>query len=122
VSSLGADFAQALLAKDFDRVREIVDPAVDFRALTPRRSWEPAGVDELIDEVLEAWFDSWKELQRLAAVETGEIGDRHRVAYRFEGSNQDGPFVVEQQVYYEVSGERISWMRILCSGARPVAG
>jgi hypothetical protein len=122
VSSLGADFAQALLAKDFDRVRKVVDPAIDFRALTPRRSWEPAGVDELIDEVLERWFDSWKELHCLASIETGEVGDRHRVAYRFEGQNQDGPFVVEQQVYYEVSGERISWMRILCSGARPVAG
>lgn len=120
MGSLGADFAQALFAKDFDRVREIVDPEIDFRALTPRRFWEPAGPEELIDGVLKVWLDNWKELQRLAAVETGKVGDRDRVAYRFEGSNQDGPFVVEQQVYCEVSDERISWMRVLCSGAQPV--
>jgi hypothetical protein len=119
VSSLGPDFAQALFAKDFDRVRGAVDPGIDFRALTPRRIWEPADADELIDGVLKVWFDDSAELERLAAVETGQVGDRERVAYRFEGHSTDGPFVVEQQAYYEVSDERISWMRVMCSGFRP---
>jgi hypothetical protein len=119
VSSPGSDFAQALFAKDFDRIREVVDPAIDFRALTPRRIWEPADADELIDGVLKVWFDDSAELERLADIDTGEVGDRERVAYRFEGRNSEGRFVVEQQAYYEVSHERISWMRVMCSGFRP---
>jgi hypothetical protein len=119
VSSLGSGFAQALFAKDFDRVRELVDPAIDFRALTPRRIWDPADADELIDGVLKVWFGDSAELERLAAVDTSEVGDRQRVAYRFEGHNPEGAFVVEQQAYYELSDERISWMRVMCSGFRP---
>jgi hypothetical protein len=69
--------------------------------------------------VLKVWFGDSAELERLAAVDTGEVGDRERVSYRFEGRNPEGPFVVEQQAYYEVSDERISWMRVMCSGFRP---
>jgi hypothetical protein len=30
-TTLGADFARALAAKDFDRIRDLVHPEVDFR-------------------------------------------------------------------------------------------
>ena len=35
------------------------------------------------------------------------------------GHNPDGPFVVEQQAYYEERDGRIGWMRVICSGFRP---
>ena len=46
-ATLGAEFAQALAAKDFDRIRDLLHPEVDFKGLTPRRNWEasdPAAV------------------------------------------------------------------------------
>ncbi|HEY8865936.1 MAG TPA: hypothetical protein VIM22_03320 [Solirubrobacteraceae bacterium] len=38
MSTLGAAFAEALTAKDFERVAALLHPAVDFRALTPNRT------------------------------------------------------------------------------------
>jgi hypothetical protein len=45
-TTLGADFAQAFAAKDGGRVRELVHPEIDFRALTPSRNWEQAYIEE----------------------------------------------------------------------------
>jgi hypothetical protein len=39
-TTLGAEFAGALAARDFDRLRSLVHPEIDFRGLTPRRNWE----------------------------------------------------------------------------------
>jgi hypothetical protein len=37
------------------------------------------------------------------------------------GNQQDGgQFLLEQQAYYRTNGGRISWLRIACSGYRPV--
>jgi hypothetical protein len=116
---LGGEFARALFAKDFAGVRELLDPDVDFRALTPNRSWEAAGADELVEGILKVWFEDSDELLELKSVESGRMADRRRVSYRFQGCNPDGPFVVEQQVYYATEGGRINWMRAVCSGFRP---
>jgi hypothetical protein len=58
-------------------------------------------------------------IERILAIDTDGFSDRRRVAYRFQGHNPDGPFVVEQQVYYTERHGRIGWMRALCSGYRP---
>lgn len=55
----------------------------------------------------------------MISIETDSVADRQRVAYRFHGRNQDGPFVVEQQVYYSERDGGIDWMRVVCSGFRP---
>ena len=36
-TTVGADFVRALAIKEFDRVRELMDPEIDFAGLTPRR-------------------------------------------------------------------------------------
>jgi len=59
------------------------------------------------------------EVERVVSTETDAFADRERVGYRFEGQNPDGPFVVEQQAYYEQRDGRIGWMRVVCSGFRP---
>ena len=114
----GADFARALAAKDFGAVRGLLDPRVDFRGMTPSRSWEASGADAVI-EVLRRWFDDSDEITSLDLLETDDFADRERVGYRFSGTNPDGPFVVEQQAYLGVTDGRIAWMRVLCSGFRP---
>jgi hypothetical protein len=39
-ANVGERLAAALLAKDWDGVAAVLDPAIDFRGLTPGRPWE----------------------------------------------------------------------------------
>jgi hypothetical protein len=120
-ASLGAAFATALAAKDFDAIRAMLHPEIDFRALTPNRSWEASDPDAVIGSVLREWFEDADEIEELLKLETDAFADRERVGYRFRVRNPEGLFEVEQQVYIgEVDG-RIGWMRSVCSGYRPIA-
>ena len=119
-ASLGAAYATALAAKDFEAIRAMLDPEVDFRGLTPSRSWEASNPETLIGTVLTQWFEDSDEIEELLKLETDAFADRERVGYRFRVRNPEGLFEVEQQVYIgEVDG-RIGWMRTVCSGFRPV--
>jgi hypothetical protein len=99
-ASLGAAFAAALAAKDFERIRDLLRPEIDFRGLTPSRSWD--------------------QIEELRHVETDAFADRERVRYRFLVRNPEWLFEVEQQVYIGERDGRIGWMRSVCSGFRPV--
>lgn len=117
-SKLGRAFAEALARKQFDDAIALLAPEVEFRALTPRRSWE-ASVPKEVGGILRQWFKDTVEIEEVVAIETDSVADRQRVAYRFQGRNEDGPFAIEQQAYYSEQGGRIVWMRVLCSGFRP---
>lgn len=100
-TTVGAEFARALVAKDSARLLDLVHPEIDFRGLAPNRTWEagdPEGFEEL---------------------ESDSFSDRRRVGYRFSVRNPDGRFLVEQQAYLQASDGQIDWMRVLCSGFRP---
>ena len=115
----GADFARALAAKDSARLLELMDPEIDFRGLTPRRSWEANGPDAVLALLLGEWFEDKDEIEALEELETDAVVDRQRVGYRFSVSNPDGRFLVEQQAYLSARDGRIEWMRVVCSGFRP---
>jgi hypothetical protein len=121
-ASLGGSYAAALAAKDFDRIRDLLHPEVDFRALTPRRDWEASDPDTVIGSVLRQWFEDSDEIEELEQVETDSFADRERVGYRFRVRNPEGLFQVEQQVYIGERDGRIGWMRTVCSGYRPIEG
>jgi hypothetical protein len=117
----GENFVRALVAKDAHGLKELLSPDVDFKALTPGRFWESDSVDQIVDDtILGAWFEPSDEIEAVDSVETSKVGDRHRVAYRLRVRNPDGRFVVEQQAYYDVAEDMISWLRILCAGYQPV--
>ena len=118
-TSLGEWFADALSRKDFDEVTALLHPDVDFCGLTSRRVWEASDAKSVVDDILMSWFEPSDELERLVSMQTDAFADRARVGYRLEGHNPDGPFVVEQQAYYEERDGRIGWMRVMCSGFRP---
>jgi hypothetical protein len=118
-ADLGREFAEALGAKDFDRITKIVDPEIDFRGLTPSRSWEASSADQLVAEILTSWLEPSDHTEAVFDVETDEFADRHRVAYAVRGHNDDGPFQFEQQAYFTEHDGRIDWMRVVCSGFRP---
>lgn len=120
-ATIGERFAQALAAKDFDRVAALLDPEVDYRGVTPRKFWEAGDPEALVGDVLRQWFDDSDEIEALEKLETDSFADRERVGYRFRVRNPEGAFLVEQQLFISESGGRIVWMRSLCSGFRPVS-
>jgi hypothetical protein len=76
--------------------------------------------------VLSILFDHWledkDEIESVESVESDAVADRERVGYRFGVRNPDGRFLVEQQAYLAEMDGRIGWMRVVCSGFRPVDG
>ncbi len=119
-TTLGADFARALAAKDSAAIRELIHPEIDFRGLTPSRSWEASNRDELISILFEDWFEDKDQIEALESVESDSVADRERVGYRFSVNNPDGRHVVEQQAYLAERDGQICWMRVVCSGFRPL--
>jgi hypothetical protein len=119
-TTLGREFADALAAKDFDRIRELFDPAIDFRGMTPRRFWEAGDPESVVTDILRLWFEDEDEIVSVDDVDTDAVADLERVGYRFTLVCPDGRFVVEQQCYLSERDGRIAWMRVMCSGARPV--
>jgi hypothetical protein len=118
--SLGTQFARALAAKEFDRIRELLHPELDFRGVTPSRSWEAGDRETMISDVLRRWFEDEDHIDAVEQLETDAFADRERVGYRFRVTNPKGRFLVEQQVYIAERDGRIGWMRSTCSGFRPV--
>ncbi len=117
--SPGREFAEALAVKDFERARALLDPEVDFRALTPTRHWKATDADGVVGGILPAWLEPSDHVEGLVALAEDTFADRERVAYSVRGHNDDGPFVFEQVAYYTARDGRIDWMRVLCSGFRP---
>ncbi len=109
-----------MAGKDYDELRRLLAPAIDFRALTPNRTWEASDAETLISEIVQQWFDESDEIRSLEDVQTDIVGDRERVGYRFAVHNPEGDFVVEQQAYLMSRDGQIEWMRVMCSGFRPV--
>ncbi len=115
----GRRFATALAAKDFVEIRGLFSPAVDFRGMTPGRTWEACDPDEVV-EVLRTWFEPQDDIKTLLTLDTGRVVDTHHVGYRFAVTTPDGDHQVEQQAYLRVGEGGIVWMRVLCSGFRRV--
>ena len=121
-ASLGGSFATALAVKDFDRIRDLLHPEIDFRALTPRRVWEAEDPETVIGGAPRQWFEDSDEIEELLHLEADAFADRERVGYRLRVHNPEGLFEVEQQCYIGERDGRIDWMRVVCSGYRPVEG
>jgi hypothetical protein len=121
-ADLGTRFAEAIAAKDADTLAALLAPDVDFRALTPRKFWEAGSPEEVLEVVFGNWFEEQDRIDALVDVTLGEpVEDTEHVGYRFAITNPDGQHTVEQQAYYRAEGDRIGYLRVVCSGYRPVA-
>jgi hypothetical protein len=121
-SDLGTRFAEAIAAKDADTLAALLAPSVDFRALTPRKFWEAGSPEEVVEVVFGSWFEEQDHIDALVDVTSGApVEDTQQVGYRFAITNPDGAHTVEQQAYYRADGDRIDYLRIVCSGYRPSA-
>lgn len=117
--TLGRRLAAAVAAKDEVALRGLLQPDVDFRALTPGRVWEAEGPDDIVAAV-QAWFDDGDHIEGTELVESDRFADRERVGYRLRVRNTQGLHLVEQQAYLTERDGRIGWLRMMCSGYRPV--
>jgi hypothetical protein len=122
MTSIGESFANAIAAKDADTLLAVLSPSVDFRAMTPNKLFEASSATEIVhDVILGRWFEPSDHIESLEATSYDAVGDCNHVGYRLQVRNGDGLFTVEQQAYYETDGDRITWLRIMCAGYRPVA-
>ncbi len=120
MGDVGARFAKALAAKDAAGLKDVLRPGVDFRAMTPSRFWESADVDDIVDgTILGTWFAPDREILSVLGVDEDHDSPVDRVAYRLRVRLPDGEYLVEQQAYYETVDDRISWLRIMCTGFVP---
>jgi hypothetical protein len=118
---LGLRFAQALAAKDTRALSEVLAPDVDFKGLTPNRFWDADTSEGVLEVLFGSWFEEQDEIEMLLEAATDHpVEDTQYVSYRFSVRTPDGPHVVEQQAYYRADGERIGYLRVLCSGFRPL--
>jgi hypothetical protein len=117
---IGKRFAEALAARDADALADVLDPQVDFRGVTPSRSWEAQDRDGALEILLGSWIEASDRIENLN-VEDDTFMDRERLRYSMQGSNEDGPFAVEQQAYLTEREGKIDWIRVVCSGFRPLA-
>ena len=119
-TTVGELFAHAFAAKDSTRICSLLSDPVDFEALTPRRHWVASRSREVVDEVmLKHWIRPDDDVRELRSVTVGQVADRERVSYRLGIRREGQDYVFEQQAYYASDGQRITWIRILCSGYRP---
>jgi hypothetical protein len=118
-TTLGAEFARAFAAKDTARIRALIHPQIDFRALTPNQFWEASGPDAVLSILFDDWLEESDEVRALEQLESDTVVDRERIGYRFSVRNPDGEFLVEQQAYVRERDGVIDWMRVVCSGFRP---
>ena len=117
VHSIGTRFVEAVAAQDASAIAACFTRGVEFRALIPPGLRERTGAEEAA-ALVAGWFADSTELH-LVESRTQEVGDRLHIAYRFEGVEDDEPYVVEQHLFCVLAGDVIERAHLLCSGFRP---
>ncbi len=115
---IGGAFIHALAAMDFGAVERVFSPKVNFRSLVPGSerfaSTASAAVGWLRD-----WFGDEETIQVLGS-KVEMVRDILSIQYRFRVRAKGGEWqVIEQHAFCEITGGRISEMRLACSGFLP---
>jgi hypothetical protein len=120
--SIGERFARCIADKDADGLKALLRSDLDFRALTPGRPWEGTDANAIVDEtILGTWFEPERKIVEVLKIDCDTVGELERVGYRFRVERPDGEFVIEQQAYIETDGDKIRWLRIMCTGFLPTS-
>jgi hypothetical protein len=107
--AIGAAFAHAIAIKDRQGLSALLAENIEFRALTPGRTWTADDASTVVDEIVFGrWFEPTDTIEALESVECGSVGDRNRVGYRLRIASGGELHICEQQAYYEVQDDRIT--------------
>ena len=117
--TLGTRLAAAIEVRDRSALRNLFATPVQFRAVTPRRFWDAETPSEVADIVLGTWFAGGREITNVSLVEDDTVGDVSKITYRMSVATESGPTVIEQVAYYAGQDDRITQLRLVCSGFRP---
>ncbi|MGZ6299754.1 MAG: nuclear transport factor 2 family protein [Candidatus Limnocylindria bacterium] len=108
-------FLTALGSRDFGLLATCLSPDATARLLLPRGPEEISGRDPIARR-FEGWFAPATEFEVLSTTRN-EVGQRHRLTWRFRtvrpGRSRE---VVEQVAYCDVSEVGIERIDLLCSG------
>jgi hypothetical protein len=115
--TVGLRLVEAIAAQDAAAIAECFSQEAEFRALTPFGLRERKGADETA-ALIAAWYGD-STVVDLVDTRTGEVGGRLHLMYRFEGIEEDQPYVVEQHLFYTVEEGKIAAADLLCSGFLP---
>ena len=114
------EFLDAVLARDFSRIEGLLDEDIDFRAMTPSRIWEAENAAD-VSKVLRTWFEHpERHVEGVEPIASSSVADTLSIGWQVHGQGADGPFLYEQQAYVREQHGRIVWLRIMCSGPRPI--
>jgi hypothetical protein len=115
--AIGREFVDALARRDWARVEGCLAADIRFRAVVPNeeRPFRDKTDAHGAAEQLRTWFDDADPLV-LVDSDVEMIADRLLIRYRFTGHDDDGDFVVEQNVFAETSEDKLVSMRLVCSG------
>lgn len=115
-ASLGQAFAEAFTAMEEERLEALLHSEVDFWALTPNKTWQAKGPDDVLTDVIRPWLADAEAIDELVEVTTHVFADTESVTYRFRGRDSEGEFICEQHAYLTARDGLIDWMRVVCSG------
>jgi hypothetical protein len=115
---IGAHFIEALREADFTAIGSCLSPAVRLRALLPGRTVDAEGREPAV-ALLRDWLQAGAGLTVLDAG-SDMVGRRLHLSYLVRLDTDDGPRVMQQQAYCDVTADGISSVRLLCSGGTPV--
>ena len=114
--AIGRGFVSALERQDWGELAALLDPAVQFRALTPR-GFRNADDRATAANYVQKWFGDADQLI-LQSSQVSLMHDRVHIAYRIR-EHEDQWYLVEQQVYCTIRDGQIEKLDLLCSGFRP---
>ena len=114
----GAEFIQALAARDFTAAQATLAPGITFKGHTPSMGFVERTGSEAVMGLMREWYATAEGIESL---ETDRVFQRQHVGYRIRWAADEGPMVFEQQAYYDLDDHgQISRWHFVCSGDQPV--
>lgn len=117
--SAGLAWVSAVSRRDSEALCHLLEAGVDFRAMTPDRCWDSRDVHEVVTLLLDTWLGADDHVIAVKSIDTDQVADLHRLGYRLYINRHEGAFVLEHQLYYRVTRDRIVWLRLMSTGLRP---
>ncbi len=119
--TIGSEFVNALIERDFARFESLLAPTMRMRSLLAHGHEDFHGTAEVVPAFV-GWFDGYARAE-VIGTNVDVVGDRLAVSYHFHvwWSSSEPPVAIEQTAYMKVQGGKIVTIDLLCSGWRPAA-